>query len=444
MTASKSKRVRVSARRLTRELGDDIAEQAAAWPTARPPCAGPARCSQPSSSAIFGDRQPARAAAGDEDRVRGSMPWLIVMSRDRGDHVLVGDRERSPRPPRWTRGRAARRSRLDRLARRLRVELQPAAEEIAGIDVAEHDGRVGHRRLGAAAPVTGRARAPRRRSAGPTRSSPPGSIQAMLPPPAPTFFTSTEERPVMWPVNTLAEPGLTRELDLAVAHHADVEARPAGVADDEVCRSAPRTDLAGRPAPSPARSSPSRAAARPRPRACSTPPNEVDDEQLTARSPAARRSRSMSARCALHQRLERGVDRGRRGAPVLADDRVQPVREGERHAGQLAPRSAPPTALLVRRVDDRPEQRDGDRLHPLLLAPRRATRPLASAVERDDDLALGGDPLAAPRRSAAAGCTARDKAWRKSNGRSLPPSRNTSVSRKARGGDQRGRWPYRR
>ena len=51
------------------------------------------------------------------------------------------------------------------------VELQPPAGEVVGIEVAEHDGGVGHRRFGAAAAVAGGPRAPSQPTAGPTRSA---------------------------------------------------------------------------------------------------------------------------------------------------------------------------------------------------------------------------------------------------------------------------------
>ena len=64
----------------------------------------------------------------------------------------------------------------------------------------------------------------------------------------------------------------------------------------------------------------------------------------------------------LHQRLQRGVDDARRGAPVLAHDRVELVREREGHVRQrLGDQLA--DAQLVGGVDDRPEQADPDRLH---------------------------------------------------------------------------------
>ena len=56
----------------------------------------------------------------------------------------------------------------------------------------------------------------------------------MLPPPAPTFLTATDDRPGDVAGEHRAQPRLARELDVAVAHDADVEAGAAGVADDEV------------------------------------------------------------------------------------------------------------------------------------------------------------------------------------------------------------------
>ena len=56
----------------------------------------------------------------------------------------------------------------------------------------------------------------------------------MLPPPAPTFLTSTDEKPGDVAGEDAVQPGLARELHLAVSDDADVEAGAARVADDEV------------------------------------------------------------------------------------------------------------------------------------------------------------------------------------------------------------------
>ena len=86
-------------------------------------------------------------------------------------------------------------------------------------------------------------------------------------------------------------------------------------------------------------------------------------------------------------------------------------------------------AQLVRRVDDRPEQADGDRLG------ARAPRALAIAssdallVERQEDVALRVDALADLEGQVARDVRAADTgSWR--NGSSLPPSRSSRTSGK--------------
>ena len=116
----------------------------------------------------------------------------------------------------------------------------------------------------------------------------------------------------------------------------------------------------------------------------------------------------MSREVALHQRLERGVDRGRRRAPVLAHDRVELVRERVRHAGQLRLEQLA-DAQLVRGVGDRPQQADGDRLDARAARSSREHRGARAASSSGvDDLALGADPLGDLEREARAGRTARD------------------------------------
>jgi hypothetical protein len=83
----------------------------------------------------------------------------------------------------------------------------------------------------------------------------------------------------------------------------------------------------------------------------------------------------------LHLRLQRGVDRRRGGAAIFAQGRVEPVRQRIGHAGQhLGDQLA--ELFLMRRVDDRPEQADGDRLDALLLQRRQygARRRLVEAA----------------------------------------------------------------
>jgi hypothetical protein len=93
----------------------------------------------------------------------------------------------------------------------------------------------------------------------------------------------------------------------------------------------------------------------------------------------------------LHQRLQRGVDRGRGSASVLTDDRVQLVRQREGKTGPpLGEKLA--DAELMPGVDRRPEQADGDRLGP---EPARLGDRLLDAclVERAEDVAFRVDSL---------------------------------------------------
>ena len=283
--------------------------------------------------------------------------------------------------------------------RRRRVERDPAAEEVVRVDVAEHDRGVRDRRLGAAAAVAGRARAPRPRSAGRRAAGRRESIQAMLPPPAPMLFTSTDERPVMCPVNIAAEPGLARELDVAVADDADVEARAARVADDDVVDRR-RVDLAGDRRHRRARVDRVDRAARDVVEVQHSAERR-HDEQLAREARRAQIALHL-AQVRLHQRLERRVDRRRRGAPVLADDRVQPVRERVRDARELLARSARRSASSCAglAIDHSSETATASTSASLEL---RAGSPSTSASRRagTSDVALGRHPLGDLERQAA-------------------------------------------
>ena len=73
---------------------------------------------------------------------------------------------------------------------RSRLELHLAAEEVVGVEIAQHEIGVGHRRLGPALAVARRARDRRPRSPGPTLSSPSSFTCAIEPPPAPISIRS--------------------------------------------------------------------------------------------------------------------------------------------------------------------------------------------------------------------------------------------------------------
>ena len=139
-------------------------------------------------------------------------------------------------------GRAARR-RWRRAARAWSMSsfISPPRRPL-GADDAEAAIGVGDRRLGAAAAVAGRARARRRRCAGPTLSTPSASSQAIEPPPAPMDDTSTAgmktgKSPTVFSVDvggprrlttaiSALVPPMSRRDQLVVADHAAEKAAP--------------------------------------------------------------------------------------------------------------------------------------------------------------------------------------------------------------------------
>ena len=128
------------------------------------------------------------------------MPWAIVISRIAPTMFSVAIVSAAYAASSTVSPSGSATVGVDRCARRVRVELQPPAEEVVGVDPAERDGRVGHGRARAAPPVAGRPGvgpgALRARRGG----ARPESIQTIEPPPAPIDFTSTERMPVMWPI----------------------------------------------------------------------------------------------------------------------------------------------------------------------------------------------------------------------------------------------------
>ena len=159
-----------------------------------------------------------------------------------------------------------------------------------------------------------------------------------------------------------AEPGLRGVVDRRRRRRARRRrsCRPCRRRSDHGRRSPPRRTSARPRAPSTAPSRSSRSAAR-SPPAAARRRRTTSRRRRARRSPAARRSLLQRPQVVLHQRLQRGVDRRRGRPPVLADDRVQLVRERERHLRPLA-REQLADAQLVLRVDDRPDQADRDRL----------------------------------------------------------------------------------
>ena len=146
----------------------------------------------PSSSAIAAACSgPAPPKASSAKR-RGSMPRSTVITRSARTISALATRTMPSAHASRVEARARRPARSTARVRRVRRRAStPPASGHVGVEVAEDEVGVGDRRLGAAAPVARRARARRPRCAGPTRSAPPGSRQAIEPPPAPTVWMST-------------------------------------------------------------------------------------------------------------------------------------------------------------------------------------------------------------------------------------------------------------
>ena len=215
-----------------------------------------------------------------------------------------------------------------------------AAGEARGVEVAEHDAGVGHRRLVAAAAVAGRARARRRRCAAPRAGPPAASIHAMLPPPAPMVFTSTiGVRTGIGPDRALAG-----EQRPAVPHQGHVVAGAAHVERDEVAhpgalgRERGADHAAGRPREE-ERDRLLRGQRRRHDAAA-----RAHDQRHAGHAEAAQRL-GEPGEVALHHRAQVGVEGGHAEPLVLAEGRVDLRRE--RDADLRAP--APAMISRVRR-----------------------------------------------------------------------------------------------
>ena len=189
------------------------------------------------------------------------------------------------------------------------VELEPAGKPVR--QPPEQEVRVGDGRARAAAPVAGRPGSAPALS-GPTRSAPPASRQTIEPPPAPTVCRSTVGR-------RTGSPADARSVDTArraARDQANVGRGAAHVERDRVVEAPP----AGRRAPrrrrpQQARRRATRTDARPPRRRVATPPEERITSGSGSPAPA---HAAASARGSGDRRPEIGVDRGRRGALVLA------------------------------------------------------------------------------------------------------------------------------
>ena len=396
-----------------RELRDDVREEASRRREGAGG-AGDEHAATPELLGDPGDRHAAGSAAADDDR-RARIEALVDRDvLDRRDHVLVRDGEDGVGRAFEIEAERLGHARPHGLRGPVGVELEPAAQEVVGVDVAEHHRGVRDRRLDAAQPVAGRAghRAGALRAhTQQARRVDPGDRAAAR---ADRLDVDRREpRHVARPHP--AEPGLARELDVAVADDADVEARAAHVADDRV------------PVFTGVEPSRDRSHRGPGVDGVDGPRHDVvdredaaerrDDEQLAGESRLPEVVAHL-AEMPLHERLQRRVDGRRRCPPVLADDRVQAMRQRVGDPGQLRLEqlSDPLLVLGVRR-----STRGSRRRRPRPRARAGAGSPPAPGPRRE---ARAPRPPRSPargsRRSGAAGCTASGS---RSGSRTDPASR---------------------
>ena len=171
-----------------------------------------------SSSSAIAPAWTAPGAAGDDER---QLARVVARAGSRRSScraamlrsitsTIAAAASTAPRPS----GPAMRRSIASRAA--LERELHPAAEEVVGVEVAEHEVGVGARRLRRrrVRRPPGRGSAPALR--GPMCSRPPSSSQPIEPPPAPIVCTSIIGSAIAWRLIspsrvTCTSPSLTTE-----------------------------------------------------------------------------------------------------------------------------------------------------------------------------------------------------------------------------------------
>ena len=258
------------------------------------------------------------------------------------------------------------------------------------VDVAEHHGGIGHGRRSAAPAIAGGA------GVGACARRPDAQQPARIDPgdgPAAGADAPDIDRGEAEIVagEEPAEPSLAGVFHRAVAHHAHVEGGAAGIHHQHVGAEPFRPGVgdAGE-----RRHRRARLDHEDRPVGdilhVHQPAGDRADQQLAGEAGGAEVVVER-AQVALHQRLQRGVDGSGRRTRILAQDRVEPVRERVGNPWhRLLDQGAQP--LLVRRILDRPEQADGDRLHPLACEPGQRL-PGRVLVERPLDLAFGRHPL---------------------------------------------------
>ena len=108
------------------------------------------------------------------------------------------------------------------------VDLHPTAEEIVGVEVTEHNVRVGNRRL--FPPACNRRDRGRRRARGTDVDQLTGVEPGDTAPSGPTLLTSA----FIMASTSSAKCGLTGKTDLSVRRNAHVKARPSHIAGDNL------------------------------------------------------------------------------------------------------------------------------------------------------------------------------------------------------------------
>ena len=279
---------------------------------------------------------------------------------------------------------------LERALRLFALDHHLSPEKMLGIEVAEHQSRVGDRRAIAALRIAGRSR----HRAGAVRSH---VQQTALVDPRDTAATRSDAAHVdgretghVTEVRR-ADPGLPGAGNPAPPHQAHVIARTPGIGNDR------RVGLK-----LPTRVMVPRHRGHRRPgldgmhgsvgeRARFAHPTLGGDHQEPSAKPAPLQVLLKAAQIGAHERFQRRVDARRGCTPVLAQRRVYTVRKRVGHPGQLTLEQLP-DALLVNRVGYRPQQTYPDCLDRLLsqLSDDVADRFL---VQRRHDLAVRSNAL---------------------------------------------------
>ena len=414
------------------ELGDDVCEERAAG-RERACRRRHEHAAAPELACDRDDVQAGGAPAGDQGHLSGIDALRDRDLPDRTDDVLGGDRQRRVSGFVDTEPERTCERPLDGRVRSVCLQGQTPAQEVVGVDPPEHDGGVGDGRVAAAVAVAGWARLGAcalradaeqtagvdpddRAPAGADRLDVDGADPGDVPDPAPT------------------QPVLRRVVDLAGGHEPDVEGGSTRVADDQVAVRHFRLRVRQRRDGRHGRTGADRVD-RPLGHFLRTPgaAERGGDEDVTVESCMPQVLLQRLQVC-LHQRLQRRVDGGRRRPPVLADDRIQLVRERERHLRPLAGEQLADAELVVR-VDDRPDQAHRDCLR--AQAPRVLDRGEdALLVELDEDVPLGVDALADLERQVAG--HVRRRVRELPERLELPALAEQEDVREALGGEERG------